>query len=307
MQSDAMPTNEDTDSEEILEDPASRSVYDFLYQDVRRVGSFLAQFDEYGVRQSVKATESVGRAQTVRGAAAGTLGLPAVFGGTANIDVTTVDDSKDIAEHTFDPLWSNARRLLDYLASHSMLNDDIWNTHLGAFIKLEGNLAFIDPGLVKASIKTPFIKNIVRSNMIKDFKGSENEKNKLFDAFADLIQSFPTPAQAHLAGDNYTAWCNLSDASLSVPSADLALKHRSFIPGRWTLIGILDAFPDQVPEPSEENPSPKTMDEVVAEFAGTSVGTMTSQITALARTIVGRPRLFFGVTPLLIFREVAAS
>ncbi|MHC2104097.1 hypothetical protein [Methylobacterium sp. CM6246] len=59
-------TNEEEDYEAHSGALPSTSVYDFLYQDVRRVGSFLAQFDEYGVRQSVKATESVGQTQTLK-------------------------------------------------------------------------------------------------------------------------------------------------------------------------------------------------------------------------------------------------
>jgi hypothetical protein len=40
-------------SGEVLDEPQNDSVYDFLYQDVRRVGSFLDQFDVAGHLQQI--------------------------------------------------------------------------------------------------------------------------------------------------------------------------------------------------------------------------------------------------------------
>lgn len=148
MTSDATPTNEEADFEEPSAGQKSNSVYDFLYQDVRRVGSFLAQFEEHGVRQLIKATESTGRAQTVKGAASGTLGLPAVMGASAVVDVATTDDSKDLAEHTFDPLWSNSRRLLDYLTEHDLIENDLWESRLGRFVLVTGSISIIDTSIL---------------------------------------------------------------------------------------------------------------------------------------------------------------
>lgn len=304
--SETLPTDVSA-SEAPYEGPPQNSVYDFIYQDVRRIGSFLAQFDEHGVRQSVKATEATGRVEGTRTSASGNLSVPLVGGGGGAVDLTVSDETRDAAEYTFDPLWTNARRLLDYLTQHELLNKDIWSTTLGSFIQLEGALSVIDPNLAKPIIKIKSIKDMMRKNIIDSLDGPMNARNKMFDAFVDMIDVTQSSVQAHLNGDNFTAWCTLTETALSIPSSDLALKHGSFVPGRWTLIGILDAFPDQKAEPTPENPEPKTVDEVVAEFAGTMIGTMTAQITSISRELVGRPRNFFGITPLVIFREVSAN
>lgn len=307
MPSSETPPIEEIDSDAPYEGPPPNSVYDFIYQDVRRIGSFLAQFDEHGVRQLVKATETAGRTEVTRTAANGSITLPLVGAGGGTLDLSNSEDTRDAAEYTFDPLWTNARRLLDYLTQHDLLNKDVWTTTLGSFIQIEGGLSVIDPNLAKPIIKVKSIKEMIRKNVVAGLDGPMPARNKLFDAFVDLIDVTQSSVQAHLNGENFTAWCTLAETALSIPSSDLALKHGSFVPGRWTLIGILDAFPDQKADPTPENPEPKTVDDVVAEFAGTMIGTMTAQIIGVSRELVGRPRNFFGVTPLVIFREVSAN
>ncbi|TXN44629.1 hypothetical protein [Methylobacterium sp. WL7] len=306
-----MPSSETLPVEEIdsgadYEGPPPNSVYDFIYQDVRRIGSFLAQFEEHGVRQLIKATEAVSKTESTRSTASGTISVPLVGGGGGSVDLSAASENRDAAEYTFDPLWTNARRLLDYLTQHELLNKEIWETRLGSFVQLEGALAIIDPNLAKPIIKVKSIKETMRKSIVAGLSGTPGERNKMFDAFVDLIDVMQSSVQAHLSGSNFTAWSALSETALSITSSDLALKHGSFIPGRWTLVGILDAFPDPKAEPTPENPEPQTMDDVVAEFAGTMIGTMTAQITSVSRELVGRPRNFFGVTPLVIFREVSA-
>ena len=43
------------------DDPSQDSVYDFLYCDTRRIGSFLAQFDVSGHLQQVTASDSISK------------------------------------------------------------------------------------------------------------------------------------------------------------------------------------------------------------------------------------------------------
>ncbi|WP_210166722.1 hypothetical protein [Methylobacterium sp. ARG-1] len=307
MPSSEMPQNEESGSEEPYEDQPRDSVYDFIYQDVRRIGSFLAQFDEYGVRQSVKATQSTGRNESTRGAATGSVSIPHVMTGAGTYDSSIGTDARDSAEFTFDPLWSNARRLLDYLTQHNLLHKDIWNTRLGSFIQLEGQLAVIDVSLAKPALKVNYIKNLMRQGAIQHLAGSQAERNKVFDAFSEVVGFLPDTVQAHLVGSNFTAWCTLADNFLSNPSAELALKHGPIVRGDWTLIGILDAFPDPDQEPTPDNPEPQTLSDVVAEHSGTMIGSVAARINSVARSLAGRSQNFFGVTPLVIFREVSAT
>lgn len=113
------------ESEESVSEPQqeahpSNSVYDFLYHDARRVASFLAQFGSYGVLSQVKATESSGQAATSRTLLGGGFNVPLVAQGQATVDATTSDDERDTAERTYDPLWTHARTLLNYLNDDGM-------------------------------------------------------------------------------------------------------------------------------------------------------------------------------------------
>ncbi|HEX6013097.1 MAG TPA: hypothetical protein VFY87_15100 [Geminicoccaceae bacterium] len=65
------------------------------------------------------------------------------------------------------------------------------------------------------------------------------------------------------------------------------------------MLAILDAHPDmlQAPELGQLN----HLEQAVANIAGTPIGKVTAQLSPLVRRTLGRPRLVFGLTPLLIF------
>jgi hypothetical protein len=81
------------------------------------------------------------------------------------------------------------------------------------------------------------------------------------------------------------------------------LKHGTVINGSWSMLGVLDAFPYQ-PNPIMDDGRP--LQDALAEVAGTAMGMLTVQLAPLAQQMLGRPPGAFGVTPILIFREVSA-
>lgn len=311
MTSEEMQTSGEADSEEHFEAPKRSSVYDFLYQDVRRVGSFLAQFDEYGVRQSVKATESVGKAQAVKGAASGTLGLPSVMEAAANIDVTTTDDSKDIAEHTFDPLWANSRRLLDYLTEHNLISSDLWELNAGSFVLVRGSIIVVDLDLLKSALGIASVKEaMVQSGMLEHNIAAGTFKEEEFRSNVELLLSMPSNIQIFIYSGDNKLWATLTNESLATSTSDLIYKHGSVIRGMWNIIGILDAFPDIRSVATDENPNPKLLSEyaeiMIPNDESTVANTAVKYANA-ARDMIGRPKSYFGLTPLLIFREVSGE
>jgi hypothetical protein len=79
---------------------------------------------------------------------------------------------------------------------------------------------------------------------------------------------------------------------------DIVLKHGNRIPGEWAILGVLDALPDhQGSEP--EDPDFGVVEEMAAKMVGV--------VAPVTRTVLGRPSSHFGVTPLLIFREIVAQ
>jgi hypothetical protein len=99
-----MSSSENEASDEEPDAPENDSVLDFLYHDVRRVGSFLAQFDVAGHLRQVTQTEGVVRSQSrgFRFAAGGEVPLV----GSANLDVSRTPQSggSEASERIYDPL-----------------------------------------------------------------------------------------------------------------------------------------------------------------------------------------------------------
>ncbi|MCJ2009219.1 hypothetical protein [Methylobacterium sp. J-092] len=309
--SDETQTSEERDYEEHSGDQPNNSVYDFLYQDVRRVGSFLAQFEEYGVRQAVKATESVGQTQALKGAASGTIGLPSVMGGSASMDTTTTDETKDIAEHTFDPLWANARRLLDFIESGDHIQHNLWEGRVGSFVQINGSIAIVDLNYIQTVLKNQKLSKSLLEGFAKA-KGVKFNSTQAqdFHRNMEMVVGLPHGIQLTVFGDgeenNVAAWSSISHESLTTTAADIMLKHGIMIRGFWKVIGILDAFPD-VPIPTEAEPNPQTLDQLAIEMIPKEFTKIAANLAAAARELIGRPRTMFGVTPILIFREVKKS
>src|SRR3954453_2605752 len=94
--------------------------------------------------------------------------------------------------------------------------------------------------------------------------------------------------QAHLLGDSLSIWLSLIEGSLVGSAGDIVLKHGAFVPGYWNMLGVLDAFPDfRVPSPEGELP-PVNVDEVIAQNAGTPVGSVAAQFAVATRELLGR-------------------
>src|SRR4051812_32560439 len=138
--SDVVSTNGGSDSELPIEDQRSSSVFDFLYHDVRRGGAFLAQFHEHGLLQQTKATEGVARSAASKTGIAGGLDVPLIGRGGGSLDTTTTDEERDSAEYTYDPLWRNARTLLDCLEERGLIERDLPKARIGRFVLVTGRL-----------------------------------------------------------------------------------------------------------------------------------------------------------------------
>lgn len=300
MPSDEVRASDENDSELPHGDQPSGSVYDFLYHDARRVGSFLAQFETYGVPSQVKATESTGRSGVVKTAVQ--VGFKVLAKAEGALEVTSGDDERDTAERTYDPLWTNARMLLDYLAEHGLVQQDVFMARLGQFVLAKGTLIVLDAAMLKAAWGKSSVKKIVAASA----PSQKNAKADM-DLILDLLPILPHSIQANLVGAGYTVWCGLANESLVGSSSDVVLKHGAYVQGEWHLLGILDALPDSKDEPVPGEEPPQHIDDVVAAHAGTMVGGLAAKLAPVVRELLGRPRTAYGMTPLLIFREVSAE
>jgi hypothetical protein len=137
--------NEKIASGEGQEEPRSDSVLDFLYHDARRVGSFLAQFDDAGHLQGLTESETV--AKRVKRSWKLSVGgsIPeAGASGEAAIERGPAEGGSKTNERVYDPFWTNALTLLDYLEVNGLIQRDIWQARIGQFVLVKGNLIVLD-------------------------------------------------------------------------------------------------------------------------------------------------------------------
>jgi hypothetical protein len=154
------------------DDQGTDSVYDFLYHDARRVGSFLAQFDYFGHLQQVTSSETASKG-TKRGYSlkvAGSALVPGVPEG-AEGSVTFGRDPSQIGseaqERVYDPLWTNARALLDYLDERHLIQRDLTTARLGQFVIASGELSILNMEMLPKIWEIAGIRDIGYANQLK--------------------------------------------------------------------------------------------------------------------------------------------
>lgn len=304
-----MPSNEEVGSEPQQESRARNSVFDFLYHDVPRISSFLAQFETYGVLQQIKASESVGHSGTSKTVITGDLGVPLVAKGAVALDGTVVDEQRDAAERTYDPLLRNARTLMNYLAEREMVHD-LMNARIGQFVLATGQLAAFDLALLREAWKLPAVRKVIlqeatKSNQGKNAKEREQERLSTDGAF-EMLKIMPHAIQATIRGEGWSVWATLRETSLAISASDLLLKHGVGISGQWSMLGVLDAAPNSDVDGSNEQSMLYILDQLLgAASLGGIAGQAVGQLAPAVRMMLGRPADAFGMTPLLIFREVS--
>jgi len=317
---DEAPKNAETASGPQQEDQKSNSVFDFLYHDSRRIASFLAQFETYGVLQQVKATESVGRTGSSKTTASAGVDLVTVMRGGIAIDGTVTDEERDVAERTYDPLWTNSRTLLNFLTERGMIVRDLSKARIGQFVLASGALAAFDLGILKEAWKLPAVKDVVlktvsaqkASAQATEGSSKERAKARYAQKAADtsetamafeMLKIMPHTIQATIRGaDDWVVWSSLREDSLVIPGSELLLKHGVGVAGEWNMLGVLDALPHE----GDLSTQAYVLDQLLAAISlGALGGQVVGQLAPAVRLLLGRPSNAYGMTPLLIFREVS--
>lgn len=283
---------------------SANSVFDFLYQDSERVASFLSQFEPNGhltnLKQTLGASEAATSSTALHGA--GTAGI--VKGGM-NATSTAADTTTNSAERNYDPLWSNALRLLEHLEAFNLIERNIWNANIGQFVLVKGILSVLDVAMLKAAWSLPSVKKAMKAGIQEQAEGTRQQRRSSdrqpkkttpeedgLELAVELLGILPHMVQARFVGDDYFAWCTLRQERLLTSSGDLLLKHGMHLSGEWAAIGILDAQPQAV-----EAPEPDASLGVASAFL--------SHLAVPTRAVLGRPEMAHGITPLLIFRQVS--
>ena len=309
-------------SKEVQEDQENGSVFDFLYNDTRRVSSFLSQFDPSGYMDKIVHRDGVVKSRK-RGFKVGLGGGASIVGtggqGSVSFEKGPSDEGSESLERSYDPLWANAIALLDYLDERGIIRRGLSEARIGHFVLVKGQIMLLDLAMLKGAWEKGPIQKLIRNGMqdaqpeanrAERRKQSSTGKSQTNTAFeqtellVSLLSIFPHSIQARMIAANVNVWSTLDADSIVGKSGDLILKHGTLIGGEWSMLGVLDAFPY---DPEFKLESGEDEGDMFARIAETGVGALAARLAPAARAVMGRPPSAFGMTPLLIFRDVSGS
>ncbi|OAG75967.1 hypothetical protein Amal_01737 [Acetobacter malorum] len=256
---------------------------DILYTDRERLSSYLAQIDPNGVITGYKTstTDSSSMASMVKGSAA-----------VASASITGNFGNQDFAERTFDPAGALPIEVMNRLDEAKFIHRSAKDASIGSLVLVNGSISLRD--FSQFIYFWPIIRKAVpweelAAEIPIPGTGASVDGSDLETSAKALLDSMPHPAQMTIKGSQGGFWSTLSDSSFTVSAVDLFLKHKKSLSGEWFVLGILDGKPldeEQEEVDSEDNMLDK-MHDGIATF----------------RSLFGRPKNCYGISPLVIFRK----
>jgi hypothetical protein len=276
-------------------------IFDFLYHDVRRVGSILAQLDDIGFLTGVRSNE--GKSTTTKGSLEGKAegSIPFLAKASGGTSVGRESSKTGQLERTFDPLWQNARNFVDYASQKSV---PISSARIGQIVAITGKITIVDFDFLKKFLGNKQIMASLMDQHSNDGNRQERrtaQKNQKSGSskeppIPDILGLFPYKIQMTVEGE-YQAWATVKEEYLVTEASDLVLKYGGTLDGVWKVVGIADALP--------------------STFDGQLVGNLdfennieafgmklTKAMAPMARVFLGRPSDAYGLTPLVVYREI---
>lgn len=259
------------------------SLYDFLYLDRGRLSAFMAQVFDDGVLTASKKTEQT--ADAVNGAFEA--GIPTIMKGSGNSQTTNTVSQ----EMQFDASWTLPLNVLDGLSHHGFIQRGLASARIGQLRLVCGTVSVLDIKLLQQMwmpMIDMFLKEMLPPGSTSKQTGAMKAQYKSIGA---IVERLPQAVQMYLTElDGDKAWMTLNNEFMIVNPDELALKHGGYIAGEWHVLGVVDAVPDYDQTYRGELPE----------------GMTSAMITMLdaVRQVVGRPAESYGMTPILIFRQI---
>jgi GNAT superfamily N-acetyltransferase len=256
---------------QLLTEPDSAGISDFLYVDRARISALYAQLFPQGTLTSVKTTSQHGYSDDKN------VGTDVkVF----KAEAKSVESGSEGIEHMFDATWSIPLEVLDRLKNRSLVREHLRGAGLGSVIMADCHLRVIDYASMD-NLWEPVLRVV------------SSEGVPIPSGLTEALRAMPRAIHAHFLTNEGFLWSSLSPAGLTIPASDLTLKYGGSVSGVWKLLYILDTWPDAGEPP-----------DVTGWSAGQMIDGILSAMHGL-RTLMGRPSGWFGITPLMIFRNVS--
>jgi len=294
-------------SEGVSGPPEHASVFDFLYYDAKRVGSYLAQLDPDGHLTGFTRTEATTRVSSHERQQEGS-GTAGILAGKLGSKEGSQSSAGDTAARVYDALWAGPLAFLDFAAQRQLLAD-VPSAQLGQFVIARGTLSVIDMIMMQRAWEAPAIKKQILSGAQQGGpKGQAKLEAQQQTAFAlDMIKMMPHGVQGQLVTGSDFLWMTLDPGALTTPVGDLMLKHGVTLAGEWYVVAILDALPDDGASTAVADMAAADIFAAAAALASTPIGVFAQALAPMARMFMGRSAIAHGVTPILIFRSVTAA
>ena len=280
------------------------SLYNFLYIDYPRAKSVLAQLFNDGVLTTHTKTSQSSQMQGDQVSASSTMS------GTANIAVAkgmlgedygivnaTQTSASSVHEKNYDAIWALPLNLLDSLSERNLINRDISAAKAGSFVIVSGKPRILDIKILQEiwTSATSFMLNQIK--ITHSNKGEIKRQEQNFNDMGGIMKVLPPSPQVYLSdAQGEKIWAALQQDYMVASPSFLTLTYGVSIPEDWYILGILDAKPDEFNKTEEDN------DDVLSdlpELMGAALIVLNE-----TRALLGRPKSFYGVTPILIFREI---
>lgn len=283
------------------------SVFDILYSDTRRLSSLLSQFSDDGLAiELIRGAEDTSTTQ---------LGL--------SVKVLKADGSesgKTSKTTRFDPKWLLPLLFLEN--SQDMIQHDIGEAPVGSLVLATGRLIITDISILKGMWESAKMKQYILDRL--DSEASQDESNRHDRRAAakkpgqkkpvsdnelglEIMPILPHTPQMNIVTPDHTVWATIDPESLFGTVGDLTLKHGSKIAGSWSVVGILDARPFEMHEDDADHDYDDIlsgMDRVRIGMTLDNIWKVATELAGPAREALGRPIMSYGITPLIIFREI---
>jgi hypothetical protein len=315
-----MSSSNENSSPPAGEPSSEHFVLDFLYHDSRRIGSFLAQFEQFGLLSQVTQTNTAQESESEDKEHEGSINT-GVFKGKKSGGKQANSSLSDTSQLVYDPYWSNARAFLNHLESANMIQRDLDCARIGQFVLVKGSLVVSDlqmfQNVWKSDIVRKFVKSTVtsgddeeenvtganrqqkRANQIQARRKAQDQAPSEADLVMELLPYLPHSSQFHLVSDDSAVWGTIEEDSMAGKIADLTLKHGPKIAGEWTMLGILDGLPFATGDLLT------TMEMIRTGMTTENLSKIPLSLAPHVRQLLGRPLMSYGMTPLMVFREIS--
>jgi hypothetical protein len=272
----------------VQEIESDESVFDFFYVDRRRIDIYLAQLSDFGNLSKLV------RSVRVSDESRGDLDVKILRGGTTSRQETNL-------EKHYDAQFTAPLVFLDEANARSMLRADVEAANIGDLLLLSGTLNVIDIQAFQKAFEA--MSSVTPTGNVDKRTRQQRRANPLppmsdFDPAIGfrLLASLDQPMIMLFEAAEKKYWSTIDTESIVGSSTDLHLKHGVTISGEWQMVGILDCYPGT------------NAASTIPRFCGQGDNVFSdamSNILRELRIIMGRPADCYGITPLVIMREVS--